>query len=133
MLDPMTTAETSVSLPTPAPAKPGPVCCECGQPFKRVRPHQQFCSTAHAKSFQNRQLTEGRAIAALAKAWRAGRNLGKNADPVKQQVARDALAELCAILDGFNLADRQAGRPNPLVYAEGLLKAGRYIDRQRSR
>jgi hypothetical protein len=130
------TAEKVETLPQAQPAQPKGLCAECGTRFHKVRPHQQFCSTAHAKSFQNRQNVEGRAVVALAKAWRAGRNLGKGQDAEAQrEVARQALSELCAILDGFNAADKQASRPNPLHYAKSLIhnQAGRYIDRQRSR
>jgi hypothetical protein len=124
-------AAATVSRPA---AMPRGVCAECGQRFHINRPQQQFCSPAHAKAFQNRQLTEGRAVVALAKAWRSGRNLGKGPEAEDQrEVARQALSELCAILDSFNAADRDAGRPNPLHYAKGLLRQGRYIDRQRGR
>jgi hypothetical protein len=136
MLDLTQTAETSVSVPTAKPAQPKAVCCECGKPFVRVRPHQQFCSSVHAKAFQNRQNTEGRAVVALLKAWRAGRNLGKGPQAEQdREIARLSLSELCSIVDGFIAEDKAAGRPNPLVYAKSLVhnQAGRYIDRQRSR
>jgi hypothetical protein len=131
MLDQSAVAEIPVSLPTPA-AAPRNVCCECGQPFKAVRSHQLFCSKEHAKTFQNRQLAEGRAVIALAKAWRVGRNV-KGSTPEAEKLKRtasEALTELCSVLDFFIANDRDEGRPNPLVYAKGLLRSGRYIDRQ---
>jgi hypothetical protein len=134
MLDQSTPAETQVSLPGPIPAPPRHICAECGHPFKAARPHQQFCSPAHKATFQNRAAVEGRAIIQLAKAWRAGRNLGKGPEAeIDREVARQALGEMCSILDNFNADDKAAGRPNPLHYAKGLLRHGRYIDRQRSR
>lgn len=120
MSDLKTAAEVSSKL------SPGVVCPECGNLFNRNRPQQEFCSTAHAKSFQNRQLTEGRAVVALLKAWRASRNKKENG-PLGAQ----CLSEVCTILDSFNAADREAGRPNAIVYGKRLLSSGRYIDRAR--
>jgi hypothetical protein len=131
MLDLTATAEIQKTAPA---GQPKGLCAECGCRFHKVRPQQQFCSSAHKTAFQNRQNVEGRAVVALAKAWRAGRNLGKGPEAESQrEVARQALSELCSILDSFNAADKADGRPNPLHYAKGLLQAGRYIDRQRSR
>lgn len=123
----------TAEIPQIAPSGQGKgICAECGERFHINRPQQQFCCPAHAKAFQNRMLSEGRAVVALAKAWRAGRNLGNGPEAEEnREVARQALSELCAILDGFNAADKAAGRPNPLHYAKGLLRGGRYIDRSR--
>lgn len=126
MLDQCRTPEIPVSSPA---SQPKGVCAECGCPFQKSRPHQQFCTDAHKRAFQNRQNAEGRPVIALAKAWRAGRNLGKDASE-DRETARQVLSELCSILDNFNAADKAAGRPNPLHYAKGLLRQGRYIDRQ---
>lgn len=129
MLTQSTLPELIETCPVPQPKG---LCAECGSRFQKTRPHQQFCSDAHKRAFQNRQNVEGRAVIALAKAWRAGRNLGKEATD-ERETARQVLSELCSILDNFNAADKDAGRPNPLHYAKGLLRQGRYIDRQRTR
>ena len=129
MLQTTNAAENAQSAST---RQPKGICAECGERFHINRPQQQFCCPAHNKAFQNRMLSEGRAVVALAKAWRAGRNLGKGPDAEEgREIARQVLSEMCAILDGFNAADKAAGRPNPLHYAKGLLRGGRYIDRAR--
>jgi hypothetical protein len=99
------------------------VCCECGAEFVPNRPQQQFCTPKHKTEFQNRAAAEGRALVALAKAWRAKRGSG--------ETAKAAFKEFVSILDLFNAQDRAAGRPNPEAYAAQLLKQGRYIDRVR--
>lgn len=122
-------SQTSASQPMPKG-----VCAECGGRFPKNRPQQQFCCPAHKTAYQNRLAVQGRAVVAFAKAWRSGRNLGKGPEAEDQrEVARQALSELCAILDSFNAEDKAAGRPNPLHYAKGLLRSGRYIDRQKVR
>lgn len=125
-----------MTLPMPqpqleaAPAAPQAAsrrCAECGEGFKPNRPQQQFCCPAHKTAFQNRAAVEGRAIIALAKAWRASRNNKAN-----RELGSDCLSELCSILDGFIMDDREAGRPGPMEYAKSLLRSGsRFIDRQR--
>jgi hypothetical protein len=107
-------------------ARPLRHCAECGAEFAANRPQQQFCQPAHKTAFQNRAAVEGRAIVALAKAWRAARNRKED-----RQIGADCLAELSAILDSFNADDRKAGRPGPMPYAAQLLKQGRFIDRRR--
>lgn len=106
------------------------LCPDCGAEFVPASYQQTFCSKEHKVAFQNRAAQEGRAIIALAKAWRASRNS-------KDASARGAacLSELSAILDGFNAQDREAGRPSPLQYAGTLLNdpRGKYMDRQRRR
>lgn len=109
-------------------------CAECGSEFIPNRGQQQFCEPAHKTAFQNRMAVEGRSIVALAKAWRAGRNV-KGSSPealAKKAVASQALSEMCAILDLYMAEDAAEGRPNPLDYASRMLANGsRFIDRQR--
>jgi hypothetical protein len=100
-------------------------CAECGQPFKPSRFHQSFCCPAHKVAFQNRAAVEGRAIIALAKAWRASRNRREDS-----ALGSQCLSELCTILDEFNARDREAGRPAAQAYAKRLLAMGRYMDRE---
>ena len=109
-------------------APKSPICPNCGNPFKRKSYQQSFCGKECKIAFQNRAAAEGRAIVALAKAWRASRNAKAN-----REIGAQCLAELCSILDSFNSEDRAAGRPSPIGYAKGLLAQGRYIDRQRSK
>lgn len=107
-------------------------CPECGTELPR-RPAgargqaPTFCCTAHKTAFQNRQAVQGRAIIAMAKAWRAARNRKEDSG-----IGREALTEMSAILDSFIADDRAAGRPRPTEYARTLLNQGRYIDRQRT-
>lgn len=125
---------TAAAIPASRPALKARSCAECGETFIPNSYQQQFCSPAHKTAFQNRAAVEGRAILALAKAWRAGRNVkGSGEDAEKRKaVASRALSEMCAILDSFMADDAAAGRPNPLEYAGRLLANGsRFIDRQR--
>lgn len=120
--------------PAPAQGRKARRCQECGASFIPASYQQQFCSKPHKVAFQNRQAVEGRAVIALVKAWRAGRNVkgsGPEADK-RREVARKALSELCSVADAFMADDRTAGRVDPLDYASGLLANGfRYMDRQR--
>lgn len=107
-------------------------CPECGAAIPprekgKMGRVAKFCSDEHKERFQKRQAKEGRAIVALAKAWRASRNRKED-----REVGAKALSELCATLDQFNAQDRAAGRPGPIAYAEDLLNDGtRYMDRMR--
>ena len=110
------------------------VCPECGQAFsqpaktaKGGRP-RTFCSDEHKTAFHRREQKEGRAIIALAKAWRVSRNRSED-----RETGRKALSEMCSILDGFISDDRKAGRPRPTQYVNQMLSTGfLYIDRKRS-
>lgn len=119
----MTDLKTVAVAPQAAPG--ARVCHECGGEFVHKSYQQQFCSTAHKAAFQNRQAVQGRAVVALAKAWRASRNRKDD-----RELGSKALAELCSILDSFNADDREVGRPSPVKYARALLSTGRYVDRK---
>lgn len=110
------------------------ICPECGDGFIPNRPQQAFCSPAHAKAFQKRQANRGRAIIALAMAWRSSRNAkGKSEEALRRKkIGSDAMTELSALLDSFAAEDRKEGRPLPFDYAELLMESGRFIDRRRS-
>jgi ribosomal protein S27AE len=127
------TAET-VSQPAAVAKFGNRTCPECGEAFAAGSYQQTFCTKEHKVAFQARAAAEGRAILALAKAWRVGRNV-KGSTPealALRQVAADALSEMSSILDLFISQDREEGRPNPLGYAKTLLRQGKFIDRQRS-
>lgn len=130
MFEAIQTPDATESPATAASAKPTRICAECGKPFSPGnRPGRQFCCPAHKTAFQNRAAVEGRAIIALAKAWRVGRN---TRDPAEKEISSCAMSELCTVLDTFLREDREAGRPGPLPYAKSLLANGvRYIDRRR--
>jgi hypothetical protein len=133
MLDLPAAAQSS---PTASSARPGRLCAECGVEFKPTRNHQSFCSDAHKKTFHNRAAVEGRAIIALAKAWRASRNAKGNSPEALaiREVGNKALSEMVSIVDGFMAEDKDAGRPSPIPYVRRLLaNGGRYMDRQRRR
>lgn len=115
------------SKPTIAERARDRICPECGGPVVRTSvrgPAPTFCSPAHKKAFGNRKLVEGQAVIGLLKAWRIDRGSGP--------IAQAALAQLCAVVDGFNAADKEAGRPRADLYAAKLLVDGFvYADRAR--
>lgn len=82
-------------------------CPECSLKFEQKHHRMQFCSPAHSKAYNNRQLAEGQRIVALAKAWRMSRS---TADKSLKQAGRDAFSQLCRELDALNAGDREAGR-----------------------
>lgn len=102
-----------------------PICPNCGGEVVRKSPKgppKTFCGSACQKEFQNRAAVEGRAIIALAKAWRCNRGSG--------DVSKEAMKQLCSALDLFNADDRQAGRPKADLFGAKLMADGRLpIDR----
>lgn len=118
--------ETKPRNSNPDPSVGRRPCAECGDLFHAVRHMQQFCSPQCKRVFHERAVLEGRAIVALVKAWRGSRNRREDG-PLGSQ----CLSEICSIVDGFNAADREAGRPAPQLYAKRALAAGRYVDRAR--
>ena len=108
-------------------------CPECGNALPPRTPGKRgaastFCCNEHKTVFQNRQAVQGRTIIAMAKAWRVSRNRKEDA-----KIGREALTEMCAILDSFIAEDRTAGRPRPTEYAAAQLASGyRFIDRKRA-
>jgi hypothetical protein len=105
-------------------------CPECGTEFRRSSGRggvKTFCTAEHKKAYQARAAAEGRAIIALAKAWRECRNRKEDGP-----TGSAALAEMVSILDSFNAADRKAGRPRTTEYVKRQLRSGyRYMDRKR--
>lgn len=105
------------------------VCPECGTEFRRSSGRggiKTFCSPEHKKAYQARALNEGRAIIALAKAWRESRNSKET-----RELGSQCLTEMVSIIDSFVSEDRKAGRPKTMGYAARLLRQGRYIDRKK--
>lgn len=89
------------------------ICPECGSRFEAKHHRAQFCSPAHTKAYNNRQLAEGQRIVAIAKAWRMGKDIYRNKSPESaglRQAAKDAFSQLCSELDMLNAGDREAGR-----------------------
>ena len=115
--------------PTIAERAADRICPECGGPAERRSargPAPTFCSQECRKAHGNRHIVEGRAVIAFLKAWRIDRGSG--------EIAKESLAEVCSIVDSFNTADREAGRPRADLYAAKLLAEGtRYMDRQKRR
>ncbi|MGL5735490.1 MAG: hypothetical protein ACRCYS_11540 [Beijerinckiaceae bacterium] len=102
----------------------GRICPECGESFTTKHPTKRFCNQAHKQAYANREASQGKVIASLVKAWRLKRGNG--------DVAKNAFAELCRIVDRFNADDRQEGRPPATVYVEAHFRSGYlYIDRKR--
>jgi hypothetical protein len=112
------------------------LCNECGASFQAKRSHAAFCSPEHKTAFQNRAAAEGRAIIALAKAWRLARNAkGQSAEAIAtREIGGAAFSELTSILDIFTAQDRAEKRTAAMTiaYAKGLLESGKFIDRTRS-
>lgn len=86
------------------------ICPECGGTFEPQHHRAQFCSPAHAKAYNNRQLARGQRLVGLAQAWRLGRHFGPSADPELKAAAAQAFRDLCRIADEFNAEDRAEGR-----------------------
>ena len=102
-------------------------CPECAE-FFALRSYQQaYCCEAHTRAYQNRLLSEGRAVVTFAKAWRVCRNRKED-----KALGARCLNEMVAILDKHNADDRAAGRASAKVLAEILLNSGTaYFDRAR--
>lgn len=82
-----------------------PLCPECGGPVvqqERKRRPRVFCCDAHSDAYANRCAARGKALIKAAMAWRVNRGSG--------DVAKFAMAEMCAMLDRFAEEDRLAGR-----------------------
>lgn len=103
------------------------LCPNCGAVPERKStrgPAPTFCSKECKVDHQNRHIVEGRALAALIKAWRIDRGTG--------EIAQAAFAQVCAIADQFNAADHAAGRPRADLYAAKMLADGStFFDRQK--
>lgn len=97
------------------------ICPECSARFEQTHHRALFCSPAHSKAYNNRQLTEGQRVVAMAKAWRAMRN---TRDPKLKEAGRSAFAQLCAELDILNQNDAAAGRQPALKLYERRKRAG---------
>lgn len=112
-------ANNTKSRPTTLERAASKICPNCGgdrtKEKRRGRP-SMFCSSECQKAFQYRQAIEGRAAIAFLKAWRIDRGSG--------EIAKGSFAELCAIADRFNAADREAGRPRADLYAAKVLASG---------
>lgn len=106
------------------------VCPNCGGLVVRRStrgPMPTFCDARGAgvckKEHANRELIEGRAIIAFAKAWRIDRAQG--------EIAKSAFDQMNRILDQQNADDLKAGRPRADLYAAKKMADGTlYIDRQ---
>lgn len=100
-------------------------CPECGRLFFPRAYQQVFCSTPHKKDFQNRAAVDGRAIIALAKAWRLSRNAKK--DSPNRSLGAAAFGQLITTLDNMLERDRNEGRTPQMAfdYARSLFGDGR--------
>jgi hypothetical protein len=100
-------------------------CPECGELFYPRAYQQVFCSTPHKKAFQNRAAVDGRAIIALAKAWRLSRNAKK--DSPNRATGQAAFRQLVTTLDNMLERDRDEGRKPQMAfdYVRSLFTDGR--------
>lgn len=111
-----------------APTKSPRLCPECGAEVKRQNAKgaaPTFCSPAHKTAYHSRAMGHGRALLPLLKAWRVSRHRKD-----EKEIGSAAFKEICSMVDAMIAEDRAAGRPRPTLYAERLLKNGRYIDRR---
>ena len=107
------------------------ICPYCGGPVVRrsVRgPVPTFCDARGQgvckREHGNRHIVEGRAVIALAKAWRVDRGVG--------EIAQESLRQMVQIIDLFNGVDLEEKRPRCDLYAAKLLADGSiYLDRKR--
>ena len=128
MADPA--APTRKAKPTIRARAAERVCPNCGGPVARRSakgPTPTFCDAKGEgvckKEHGNRQLTEGRAVVALLKAWRIDRGRG--------EIAQASFAQVCQIADQFNAQDAAKNRPRADLYAAKLLADGTmFFDRQ---
>lgn len=108
-----------------------PLCPECGQPVTSAGKGRArvFCSEAHKQAHANRCAARGKALIKAAMAWRVNRGSG--------DVAKFAMAEMCAMLDRFAEEDRLAGRMRADDYFahvtdfqfQNPIWSGKYMDR----
>ena len=84
---------------------PARVCPECGETFTPSDPRRLFCTPAHARAWNNLQISRGASLVPLLQAWRQGRHV-KGGD----EAAKMAFAEAVRLLDSYTAADREAGR-----------------------
>lgn len=88
-------------------------CPECSikfpiDPTKRGSP-QRYCTPAHKRAWENRQISRGLKVVLLAQAWQEMRHR-KHAKGLRGW----ALSELCGIVNGYTAEDKAAGRMSPL-------------------
>ena len=79
-------------------------CPECSATFTPSNGRARFCCSTHKEAFHTRNANRGKVMVGLVQTWRAGKH-GAGSD-----VARYAMAELCALADIWNADDRKAGR-----------------------
>lgn len=101
------------------------ICPECNRPVERTSAKGRFpvyCSKACKVTRGNRRLVRGSAVIEFLQAWRVDRGNG--------EIARESLAQICQIVDGFNAEDLAAGRPRAdLAAAKILVQQTSYADR----
>lgn len=91
-----------------SPSKVYMTCPECGCRFPQRHHRAMFCSPAHQKAYNNRQLSRGQRLVTLAQAWRGGRS-GSAED---RAASTEAFTELCRLISDYNEVDKKAGRPS---------------------
>lgn len=108
-------------------------CLECGESFVPNRPQQVFCKPKCKTAFQNRAAVDGRAIIALAKAWRLSRNAKKGSP--NRALGAAAFGQMITTLDNMLERDRSEGRTPQMAfdYVRSLFWDGRdWRDRART-
>lgn len=110
------------------------LCANCGASFE-TRHNGRFCPAPKGvrqspcqRAFAKRMEVEGKLLAPFVKAWIAGKGGGHKGS---HDVVGPCLTEITSIVRILLNADKAAGRPSPIPYAESLLREGLYIDRTR--
>lgn len=98
------------------------ICPECGAEFAPTNGRQRFCSPVHKTAFHHRQASRGQVLVSFAQTWRVGKH---GAAP---GASAWAMAQMCALLDGWNAEDRAVGRAPRLVVEERMATNWRAAD-----
>lgn len=88
-------------------------CPECNTPFSVISKHggspKRYCTPAHKRAWENRQLSRGMGMVILAQAWQEGRHR-KGGKEFRGWV----LSELCNVINRYSAEDKAAGRMRAL-------------------
>lgn len=127
---PVETRARSVEEPSPLVPRGMRLCPECMTPF-RGHIMRIFCTEAHKRAWNNRQLGRGAPLVTLAMAWRQGKDVAR-ADKgtpsekakARKEVAKLAFIDFCNELDRLAQEDRAAGRLPALTIVEDRARRG---------
>ena len=96
-------------------------CAECSAPVTAKHPDAAFCGPRCRQAWHRRQASRGQVLTPVAMTWRGARNRKGDAE-----VGKDAMREMCRLMDRWAAEDREAGRT--AVMAVGKRRAARNGD-----